>query len=111
MRPRRSMFGPLFLILLGAALLVNNLYPEISLTAIFAAHWPWILIAWGGFRLIENIAAASSGGAPPRPIGAGGVFLALLLILVGSSLHAARDPGGLFETFVGRLDPDLAGVD
>ena len=63
MRPRRSMFGPLFLILLGAALLVNNLYPEISLTAMFAAHWPWILIAWGGFRLIENIAAASSGGA------------------------------------------------
>lgn len=109
MKPRRSMFGPLFLILLGAALLVNNLYPEVSLTAIFAAHWPWILIAWGGFRLIENIAAASSGGPPPRPIGAGGVFLALFLILVGSSLHAARDPGGLFETFVGRLDPELAG--
>jgi DUF4097 and DUF4098 domain-containing protein YvlB len=103
------MFGPLFLILLGSALLVNNLYPEVSLTAIFAAHWPWILIAWGGFRLIENIAAAGSGGAPPRPIGAGGVFVALFLIFLGSSLHAARDPGGLFETVVARLDPDIAG--
>lgn len=109
MIPKRSLFGPLFLIVLGAALLVNNLYPEISLTAIFAAHWPWILIAWGGFRLVENIVAAGSGGAPPRPIGAGGVFVALFLIFLGSSLHAARDPGGLFETVVARLDPDIAG--
>jgi DUF4097 and DUF4098 domain-containing protein YvlB len=36
-------------------------------------------------------------------------LLALLLILVGSSLHAARDPGGLFETIAARIDPDIAG--
>lgn len=108
MRPRRSLFGPLFLILLGVALLLNNLYPEISFADFFAVYWPWILIVWGGFRLIENIAATRSGGPAPQPIGAGGVLLALFLIVLGSSLHAARDRGGLFETIAARLDPDIA---
>jgi len=94
---RKSYFWPIVLILLGLALLARNFWPQLSLTRLFAAHWPWILVCWGGFRLLEAGIALIRRQAPPDPLGGGGIALAVLLILAGSATHALE--GGLMRHF------------
>ena len=86
--PRRSLFGPILLITLGAALLWHNLNPQISLLAVFAEYWPWLLILWGGFRLVEFAAAALLGRRPPEPLGGAAVVAAIFLCFAGSAVHS-----------------------
>ena len=50
---RRSVTGPVLLILLGAAFLVYNLRPDIQLFDLMSQYWPFLLIAWGSLRLME----------------------------------------------------------
>ncbi len=50
---RGSVIGPLILIGIGGLFLLRNLWPEIPLVDIIAKNWPFVLIAWGGLRLIE----------------------------------------------------------
>ena len=50
---RGSVIGPLILIGIGGLFLLRNLWPEIPLVDIIAKYWPFVLIAWGGLRLIE----------------------------------------------------------
>ena len=82
---RKSLFGPLVLIGIGAALLARNLDPSISLRAWFAAYWPWILIAWGGFRLLELLFARSFGRPAPRGLGFGAAAAVLFLAAAGTA--------------------------
>jgi Domain of unknown function (DUF5668) len=56
------MIGPLILIVLGALLLLNNLYPEVYP---FSRVWPVILIVIGLAKVLESIAHRASGGKPP----------------------------------------------
>ena len=56
------MMGPLILIVLGALLLLNNLYPEVYP---FSRVWPVILIVIGIAKVLESIAHRSGGGEPP----------------------------------------------
>ncbi len=88
--PRRSIIGPLFIILLGLLLLAQNLLPDVSVWLIFVEHWPWLLIGWGAFRLLEHALAAARGEPGPRPMGAGALVLALLLCGVGSAARAVH---------------------
>jgi len=88
MRPRRSLFGPILLITLGAALLWHNLNPQISLGRLFADYWPWLLVLWGGFRLVEFAASRLLGRRPPEPMGGGAVLVAILLCFAGSAAHS-----------------------
>jgi hypothetical protein len=97
MRPRRSFFGPAFLIALGIVLLVQNLNPEFSLLRLFASHWPWILIVWGGFRLAEFAIARLAGRVAPEPQGGGALILAALLCLAGSAAHALEGRTAFFH--------------
>ncbi len=85
---RKSLFGPIVLIVLGALLLAHNFWPEFSLFRLFAAHWPWILILWGTFRLAELAAAHIRQRPAPPPLGGGALVLALLLVLAGSIVHS-----------------------
>jgi LiaI-LiaF-like transmembrane region len=87
MRPRKSIFGPVLLIALGSVLLLRNLDPSFSLASLFADSWPWILILWGGFRLVEFGVARLRGRRAPEPLGAGAVVIAVLLCLAGSGAH------------------------
>ena len=88
---RRSLFMPIFLIAAGAFLLAHNVWPEIPLRAWFADYWPWILILWGGVRVVEVVLAAVLGWSAPRRLGAGAVFATLLLVFLGSSVRAKQE--------------------
>ena len=50
---RRSLTGPILIILVGAAFLIYNLRPDIPLFDLLAQYWPFLLIAWGTLRLLE----------------------------------------------------------
>ena len=93
-RRRKSLFGPIVLIAAGALLLSRNFWPEIPLRAWFAGYWPWILILWGGVRLLEVVLARLFGWSLPRRLGAGAVFAALLLVLVGSRVRVSHEGRG-----------------
>ena len=56
------MTGPLILIVLGALLLLNNLYPEVYR---FSRMWPMILIVIGIAKLLESLVHRSKGGEEP----------------------------------------------
>ncbi len=93
MATRRSLFGPVLLIVLGALLLALNLRPELSAGQLFADHWPWLLLGWGAFRLIEQAVSGVVGYRQPRPLGGGAIVVALLLCLAGAGARQARWAG------------------
>ncbi len=82
---RKSLFGPLFLIGIGVVLLAKNLDPSITLRGWFAAYWPWILIVWGGFRVLEVLFSRGLGRPAPRGLGFGAVVMVVLLVIAGSA--------------------------
>ncbi len=96
--PRRpSAFGPVLLILLGSALLVNNYYDRFSLSTLFAEGWPWILVLWGGCWMAEDAIARSTYARQPRPLGGGALVVALLVCLIGIGVHGAVGAYGVFN--------------
>jgi hypothetical protein len=89
-RPRRSMAGPVILILLGVVLLLTTmrvLHPE-PLLRWFGTYWPAFIILWGVIKLVEYQQAQKE-GVRPAGIGAGGVLLLIFLILFGMSATSA----------------------
>jgi hypothetical protein len=56
------MTGPLILIVLGALLLLRNLYPDVYP---FTRVWPVILIVIGIAKLVEGLVHRSRGGDEP----------------------------------------------
>lgn len=92
MRPRRSFAGPLVLIVVGILLLLANMgkLPWETLGHWFAHYWPVLIILWGVVKLVEHQQAQRQGIRPPG-IGAGGVFLLVVLIVFGlAASQAAR---------------------
>jgi len=85
---RRSLFAPIFLMALGAVLLAANLRSDLSIGLAFATYWPWILVIWGSFRMVEHVAAGVMGQRGPRRMGAGAVLLTIFLCFAGSISHA-----------------------
>ena len=82
-RQRRSMAGPLVLIIVGVLLLLRTMgILRWSAMHAFARFWPLLLILWGVVKLWEYQQARRQGLRPPR-IGAGGVFLIIVLIVFG----------------------------
>jgi len=81
---RRSVVGPLILILLGGLFLAHNVVPELEVFKLLSTYWPFLLIAWGVLRLIEVLlTAAASRPLPARGLSGGEVFLIILICLVG----------------------------
>ena len=96
--PRRpSAFGPVLLILVGTALLVNNYYDRFSLSVLAAEGWPWILVLWGGCWMAEDAIARSVYARRPRPLGGGALVVALLVCLIGIGVHGARGVSSAFD--------------
>ena len=95
----KSLFGPIVLIGIGAALLARNLDPSLSLRTWFAAYWPWILIGWGAFRLLEMLVHRGLGRPAPRGLGFGAAALVLLLAAAGTA--ARHDPEHSFNLGMG----------
>lgn len=88
---RKSLVGPLILILLGTLFLVNNLYPDLKIFTQLILYWPFLLIAWGLLRLIEILALAARGGPlPARGLSGGEVALVVLICVLGTATYTAK---------------------
>ena len=88
---RSSVIAPLLLILLGIAFLTRNLWPDIPVADLLSRYWPFLLIAWGGLRLIEIIFWSATGKPLPRSgISGGEWMLVIFLCLIGSMMYHSR---------------------
>jgi DUF4097 and DUF4098 domain-containing protein YvlB len=109
-RPRRSVAGPVVLILLGVVLLLTTMHvlrPE-PLLHWFGTYWPAFIILWGIIKLVEYQQAQKEGTRPPG-IGAGGVVLLVFLIVFGlSATQASRFNWDEIRDHINLGDEDLA---
>lgn len=82
---RASVIAPLVLILIGALFLINNLRGDLSIGRMIAAYWPWVLVVWGGVRILEIATWAGRGLALPRAgVSSGEWAFIVFLCLFGS---------------------------
>lgn len=96
---RRSIFGGLLLILIGALFLVHYHVPGLGIGTLFRHYWPVLLIIWGLAKLFDYFAAQGTGQRNPPILTGGEIALIILLLLVG---------GGLAGTeFIHRRNPDI----
>jgi DUF4097 and DUF4098 domain-containing protein YvlB len=83
--------GPVVLIILGILFLLGNMgvLHWSMLRHWFANYWPLLIIVWGVIKLVEYQQAQRE-GERPRAIGAGGVFLLIVLIVFGLAAKQAE---------------------
>ena len=88
---RRSLTGPLLLLLIGGLFLWSNLHPDAPVWHILLQDWPFILIVWGLIRLVETL---MQGGDERRGGFSGGeIWLIILISIGGMGAWQARDFG------------------
>src|SRR5947207_4838788 len=83
-RRRRSFAGPVVILVIGIVFLPGTVgfVPWWRLGQLFAHFWPALIILWGVVKLLEYRNAQRE-GRRPAGIGAGGVFLLIVLIVSG----------------------------
>jgi hypothetical protein len=83
-RPHRSFAGPFVLIVLGVVFLLGTMRVLSigRLAHLFANYWPVLLIFWGVIKLLEHQRAQRE-GTRTSGIGAGGVFLVIMIVVFG----------------------------
>ena len=83
-RRHRSFAGPFVLIVLGVVFLLGTMHVLSigRLAHLFANYWPLLLILWGVIKLIEHQRAQRE-GTRSSGIGAGGVFLVVMIVVFG----------------------------
>jgi DUF4097 and DUF4098 domain-containing protein YvlB len=87
---RRSIAGPVILIVLGAIFLLGN-FGYLSwgrLGYLFARYWPVLIILWGLIKLAEHYDAQRH-GYRPRGLGFGGVMFLIFLVMLGLGASSA----------------------
>lgn len=80
----RSFAGAFVLIIVGIVFLLGTMrvLSVSKLAHLFASYWPVLLILWGVIKLIEHQQAQRQ-GVRSSGIGAGGVFLIVLIVVFG----------------------------
>jgi hypothetical protein len=80
----RSFAGAFVLIVLGTVFLLGTMriLSIGRLAHLFATYWPVLLILWGVIKLLEHQRAQRE-GTRSSGIGAGGVFLAIMIVVCG----------------------------
>jgi DUF4097 and DUF4098 domain-containing protein YvlB len=83
-RARRSMAGPVILIILGVVFLMGTMgvLRWSGLGHIFARFWPLLLILGGAIKIWEHQQAQREGTRAPG-IGAGSIFLVIAIVIFG----------------------------
>ncbi len=89
---RRSLTGPVLLLLVGVVFLWHNLHPESPLFEQLSTYWPFLLIGWGFLRLIEVMLWRREGSFR------GGlawyeIVLIVLICIAGAGVWEARTHG------------------
>jgi hypothetical protein len=100
------------LIVLGTIFLLGNMHllSWARLGLWFANYWPVLLIIWGVIKLIEH-QQAQRDGLPSRGIGAGGVFLVIVIVFFGLiATHFARFHWDEIRNNIGIDDSDLDNI-
>jgi DUF4097 and DUF4098 domain-containing protein YvlB len=85
---RRSITGPLMLLLIGGLFLWRNLHPETPVFEILARYWPFLLILWGVMRLIESMFQPRG---TARGFSGGEVCLIIFICIFGMGMWGARN--------------------
>jgi hypothetical protein len=108
-RYRRSIAGPLVLIIIGSLFLLRNFGLRFPIWHWFGHWWPLLLILWGVIALIEHV-SANRMGYRTRHLGTGGILLLVLLVALGLSAHYSSDInwGGIRDQI--QIDDDLGGI-
>ncbi len=106
-RYRRSIAGPLVLIVIGGLFLARNLGWRVPVWHWFGHWWPLLLILWGVIVLIERMTGSGYGR---RGLGVGGVCLLILLVALGVSAHYSSDVdwNGVRDQL--QMDDDMGGI-
>jgi len=99
---RRSVAGPLVLIVIGALFLWNNLRPDIPVWDLISQYWPFFLIGWGVLQLLEIGVAATQNRPIPRGMGSGSIVLIIVVCLIGSGMWVVHRHG--WHIGPGRLE-------
>ena len=83
-RRHRSMAGAFVLIIVGVVFLLGTMHvlSVARLAHLFANYWPVLLILWGVIKLLEHMQAQRE-GTRSSGIGAGGVFLVVMIVVCG----------------------------
>lgn len=108
-RRQRSFAGPVVLIIIGVVFLLGNMgYVSWGhLSRVFAHFWPVLIIIWGVIKLVEYQNAQRS-GTRASGIGAGGVFLLIMLIGLGlAATQATRFDWGNLRDQIDLGDNDF----
>jgi hypothetical protein len=96
---RGSVIAPLILIGIGALFLMRNVWPEIAIGELLSRFWPFILIAWGGLRLVEILFWAMTSKPLPRNGISGGEWVLVIFICVlGSAAWTMHRQNWWFPT-------------
>ena len=108
-RYRRSIAGPLVLIVIGLLFLLRNFGIRFPIWHFFGRWWPLLLILWGVIALIEHTTSQRM-GYRTRHLGGGGIVLLVLLVALGVSAHYSSDVdwGGVRNQI--QMDDDLGGI-
>jgi hypothetical protein len=106
---RRSLAGPIVLIVIGCLFLLHNFGIRVPVWHYFGRFWPLLLILWGVIKLIEHF-DANRRGYRATGIGAGSIVLLLLIIVFGLGAHYSNDVnwGGVRDQI--QIDDDLGGM-
>src|SRR5580658_3021419 len=93
---RRSITGPLILLLIGCLFLWRNLHPELPVFDLMAQYWPFLLIVWGLMRLIEALLWRNGSGDNRVRGGSssgGEVVLVIFVCMIGLGAWQAKQFG------------------
>jgi DUF4097 and DUF4098 domain-containing protein YvlB len=96
MNPRRSLAGPIVLLLIGGLFLWNNLRPEVPLWDLAAKWWPFLLILMGVVRLIEVLVVPERRAY--RTVSGGEVVVIVFVCMAGWGLYEGRHIGIRFPS-------------
>ena len=108
-RYRRSLAGPLVLILIGGVFLLRNFGVHLPVWHFFGRFWPLLIILWGVIALVEHFTALRH-GYQTRHLGGSGIFLLILIVIVGLAAHHSSDVNweGMRDQM--QIDDDLGGM-
>ncbi len=108
-RYRRSIAGPLVLIIIGGLFLARNLGWHFPIWHWFGHWWPLLLIVWGIIVLVERL-SADRAGYRRRGIGAGGVVLLIFLVALGVIAHETSNFNWSNVRDQMEMDDDMGGI-